>query len=62
MTKKTKYLGNESGKSSDRWFGPGTGHPRGHGASTGDGRTTDRSVVGKIVAVFKTSKGRHRGE
>jgi len=53
MTSKTRYVGKESGKSSSSWFG-GTGHPKGYGASTGDGRTTDKGIVGKIVAVFKT--------
>jgi len=53
MTNKTRHLGNESGKSSNRWFGRGTGHPRGHGASAGDGRTSDKSLLGKIVVVFK---------
>lgn len=61
MTKKTRYLGNESGKSSGRWFGPagppGTAAAKhGHGARAGDGKTTDTSIVGKIVAVFKTDK------
>lgn len=52
MTKKNKIIGKESGKSSDRWFGPGVGHPKGHGASTGDGRTSDKSILGKIVPKF----------
>ncbi len=55
LTRKTKHLGRESGKSSDRWFG-GAIHPRGNGASTGDGRTSDESILGKIVAVFKPGK------
>jgi hypothetical protein len=54
MTKKTKYVGRESLKSSNKWFG-GTGNPRGNGASAGDGKTTDKTIVGKIVAVFKSS-------
>lgn len=53
MTKKTQHLGRESGKSSNRWFGGG-GHPKGNGASAGDGVTTDHSVAGKIVPEFKT--------
>ena len=52
MTRKTKTVGRESLKSSNRWFG-GTGHPKGNGASAGDGRTTDTSIVGKIKVVFK---------
>lgn len=55
MTKKTRYVGKESGKSSNRWFG-GTGHPKGHGASTGNGKTSDKSLLGKIVVVFKPGK------
>jgi hypothetical protein len=55
MTKKTRHLGNESGKSSNKWFGR-RGHPKGYGASAGDGRTTDSSVAGKIVPVFKKAK------
>lgn len=54
MTRKTRYIGRESGKSSDRWFGRGVGHPRGHGASTGDGRTSDKGILGKIAVVFKS--------
>jgi hypothetical protein len=49
------YQGRQSGKSSNRWFG-GTGHPKGNGASTGDGRTTDDSVAGKIVPEVKDGK------
>ncbi len=56
MTRKTRHLGNESGKSSDRFFGRGVGHPKGHGASTGDGRTSDKSILGKIVTVFGAKK------
>lgn len=56
MTKKTKYLGRESGKSSSRWFGPGVGHPRGHGASAGDGRTTNPGLLGRIVVKFLSGK------
>lgn len=52
MTEKTRYVGNESGKSSNRWFGFG-GHPKGNGASAGDGKTTDKSILGKIVVIFK---------
>ena len=44
MTKKTRYIGRESGKSSNRWFG-GTGHPNGNGASAGDGKTTKKLDV-----------------
>jgi hypothetical protein len=55
VTKKTRYVGKESGKSSNRWFG-GTGHPKGHGASTGNGKTSDKSLLGKIVVVFKPGK------
>ena len=56
MTKKTRHLGNESGKSSDRFFGRGVGHPKGHGASAGDGKTSDKSILGKIAVVFKSGK------
>jgi len=53
MTKKTRHLGQESGKSSTRYFGPS--EPRdteagqhGYGARAGDGKTTtDRKV--KVV-------------
>ncbi len=55
MTRKTGHLGRESGKSSDRWFG-GAIHPRGNGASTGDGRTSDKGILGKIAVVFKPGK------
>jgi len=50
--RQTSYQGRQSGKSSNRWFG-GTGHPKGNGASTGDGRTSDKSILGKIAVVFK---------
>jgi len=58
MTRKTRHLGKESGKSSTKFFGrsepAGTaGGDHGYGARTGDGTTTDAGVVGKIVAVFK---------
>lgn len=59
MTRKTRYIGRESGKSSNRWFGGG-GHPKGHGASAGDGKTSDRSILGKIAVVFK-SGGKPKG-
>lgn len=53
MTKKTIILGRESGKSSSRWFGGGEAiHPKGNGASTGDGKTSDTSILGKIVPRF----------
>lgn len=48
---KIPHQGRQSGKSSNRWFGGG--HPKGNGASTGDGRTSDKSILGKIVPVFK---------
>lgn len=51
MTEKTKYLGLESLKSSNKMFG-GTGHPKGNGASAGDGNTSDKSVLGKIIPKF----------
>lgn len=57
MTKKTSHLGRESGKSSNRFFGGGESiHPKGNGASTGDGRTSDKSILGKIVVIFKGGK------
>jgi hypothetical protein len=53
VTKKTIILGRESGKSSSRWFGGGEAiHPKGNGASTGDGRNSDTSILGKIVPRF----------
>jgi hypothetical protein len=56
MTKKTKHVGKESGKSSTRWFGGGDpttqAGQHGHGARTGDGKTSNKSILGKIVAVF----------
>lgn len=57
MTKRTKYLGRESGKSSNKFFGKDV-HPKGYGASTGNGYDTDSSVVGKIEIEFKNAKGR----
>jgi hypothetical protein len=54
---KTPYQGRQSGKSSNRWFG-GKGHPKGKGASTGDGRTSDTSILGKIAVVFRSGKKR----
>lgn len=58
MTKKTRYLGKESGKSSTRWFGPSdppgrAEHKHGRGARTGDGRTSDTSILGKIIPIFR---------
>jgi hypothetical protein len=47
-----KYVGRQSGKSSNRWFG-GEGHAKGNGASAGDGRKSDGSILGKIAVVFK---------
>lgn len=47
------YQGRQSGKSSNRWFGGG-GHPKGNGASTGDGQTSDKSILGKIAVIFKS--------
>lgn len=51
---KIPYQGRQSGKSSAKWFGgAGRGmHPKGYGASTGDGRTSDPSLLGKIVPKF----------
>lgn len=51
-----KFVGRQSGKSSDKFFGKGTGHPKGHGASAGDGKTSDRSLLGKIVVAFLPGK------
>ena len=61
MTEKTSHLGRESGKSSSRWFknssGTGSGmHPKGYGASAGDGRTSDQSILGKIIPTFLRGK------
>lgn len=56
------YQGRQSGKSSNRWFRkPGHGttmHPRGNGASAGNGRTSDTSILGKIIPVFRKGKGK----
>lgn len=56
MTKKTRHLGRESGKSSTRWFGGGDRRTEagkhGHGARAGDGRTSNKSILGKIVPKF----------
>lgn len=49
---KIPHVGRQSGKSSNRWFGK-RGHPRGNGASAGDGKTSDKSILGKIQVVFK---------
>lgn len=51
-----EYQGRQSGKSSDKWFGKGVGHPKGYGASAGDGRTYNSSLLGKIVVIFKGAK------
>jgi hypothetical protein len=62
MTDKTKHLGRESGKSSNRWFqnsntGSGSNlHPKGNGASAGDGRTTDSQVAGKIRVEYRDGR------
>lgn len=45
------WQGRQSGKSSNKWFG--TPHPRGNGASAGDGRTSDTSILGRIIPVFR---------
>lgn len=50
-----KHQGRQSGKSSNRFFG-GNIHPKGDGASTGDGKTTDKSLLGKIVVIFKSNR------
>lgn len=54
MTKKGKYVGRESGKSSTKWFGPSENPSseagkHGYGARTGDGKTT---VLGKVTEVI----------
>jgi hypothetical protein len=61
LTKKTRYVGLESGKSSTRWFGPSSrpgteAAKHGYGARAGDGKTVNESIVGKIVAKFKSGK------
>jgi len=58
LTQKTQYVGKESGKSSTRWFGPGfppgtAASVHGNGARAGDGNTSDRSILGKIIPVFR---------
>lgn len=52
---KVPHQGRQSGKSSNKWFtsnGRRVGHPKGNGASTGDGQNTDTSIVGKIIPKF----------
>jgi len=52
----TGYQGRQSGKSSNKWFtsnGRRVGHPNGNGASAGNGRTSNTSILGKIKVVFK---------
>ena len=44
MTKKTAYLGRESGKSSMKMFGGPADHP-GYGARAGDGRTANKQKI-----------------
>lgn len=58
MTKKTKHLGKESGKSSTRWFGRSApadtaAGQHGYGARAGDGKTSNKSLLGKILPVFR---------
>lgn len=58
MTKKTRHVGRESGKSSTKFFGrsesAGTaGGDHGYGARAGDGRTSNPGILGKIKVVFK---------
>lgn len=51
---KIPYQGRQSFKSSDRWFGGGRAlHERGNGASAGNGKTSDKTVLAKIIVVFK---------
>jgi hypothetical protein len=49
------WQGRQSGKSSAKWFGgpSETMHPMGNGASTGDGHTDRRGVIGAIRVVFR---------
>lgn len=59
MTKKTKYLGNESGKSSKKWFTPSS-KPHPH---TGDGMNSRAlkpgSAIGKAIKViFRSPDGK----
>ena len=53
------HQGRQSGKSSNKWFGGG-GHPKGYGASAGDGRTSDKGILGKIAVVFRPGKGKSK--
>lgn len=48
---KIPHVGRQSGKSSNRFFGGS--QAKGHGASTGDGKTSDKSILGKIIPVFR---------
>jgi hypothetical protein len=49
MTRKTKHLGRESGKSSDKWMSPSQPY-------TGNGRTK-RSIFDKVKVVFRKPDG-----
>lgn len=48
MTKKTKIVGRDSGKSSARWMSPSQ-------PQTGDGKTR-RSIFDAVKVVFRTGK------
>lgn len=54
-----EYQGRQSGKSSNKWFGGG-GHPKGYGASTGNGKASDKSILGKIVVAFLPGKNKKK--
>lgn len=65
MTEKRGIIGRESGKSSTRWFtNSNQGAPKGfigqhgYGARAGDGRTSDKSILGKIAVVFRPGRER----
>jgi hypothetical protein len=49
VTKKTKHLGRESGRSSDKWMSPSQPY-------TGNGRTK-RSIFDKVKVVFRKPDG-----
>jgi len=55
VTKKTRYLGNESGKSSKRWFTPSARpHPY-----TGDGRSNASGpLLAALKLIFRTPDGK----
>lgn len=58
MTKKTRVIGLESGKSSYKYFGgtPAGGNPAGGGLTTGNGRDDTRGLIGRIAVIFRSGR------